>query len=62
MGSPSDGSDGVIEAGSALGGVKNTRFILLEDELVGFNGDTDNSFVDGSLESGWVISLDECVA
>jgi hypothetical protein len=34
-----DGGNGVIEVGSASGGVENTGLILLEDSLVSLNGD-----------------------
>merc|ERR1719491_2726261 len=37
----SDGGDGVIEGGTASGGVEDTRFVGLEDGLVGLNGDSE---------------------
>jgi len=51
----------VIEAGSASLGVHNTGSVLLEDGLVGLNGDGDWSLGDSSLKLGnrvgWDVSV-----
>jgi hypothetical protein len=52
LGSVSDGSDGVVEAGSASSGVKDTTGVELEDRLVSLNCDGNDLLVDGSLELG----------
>lgn len=50
LGSVSNGSDGVIEVGTAGGGVEDTASVLLEDGSVGLDGDGDDGLGDGSLE------------
>ena len=50
LGSVSDGSDGVVEVGSAGWGVEDTAVVHLEDGLVGLDGDGDDSLVEGGLE------------
>lgn len=47
---PSDGGDGVIEVGSASGGVEDSTGVSLESKSVGLNGDRDWSEGDGILE------------
>ena len=46
----SDGGDGVIEVGSASGGVENTTGVTLESHLVGLNGNGNWSLSDSSDE------------
>lgn len=61
LGSVSNGGNGVIELGSASGGVQNTGGVVLEDSLVGLDGDRNWLLVDGSLElrdgSGWDVGV-----
>jgi len=44
--------DGVSGVGSALGGVHDTAGVVLEDGLVGTDGDGDGLLVEGRLEGG----------
>ena len=48
--SVSDGGDGVVELGSASGGVEDSTGVHLEDRSVGLNGDGGWSLGNGSLE------------
>ena len=50
LGSVSNGSNGVIELGSASSGVQNTGGVVLENSLVGLDGNRHWLLVDGSLE------------
>ena len=50
LGSVSDGGDGVIELGSAGGGVHDTGGVHLEDGSVGLNGNGSWSLGNGGLE------------
>jgi len=50
LSSISDGGNGVIELGSASLGVHDTRCVLLEDGFVGFDGNRDWLFGNGSLK------------
>ena len=63
LGSVSDGEDGVIELSSAGADGDDARPVLLEDGLVGLDGDGDGSGVDRVLEggdsSGGALSGDE---
>ena len=64
LGSISDGSNCVVELGSAEGGVQNTGFVLLEDGFVGLNGHGNWLLGNGGLELsnrlGWdgLVGLD----
>lgn len=53
-----DGGDGVIEVGSAGGGVENTTGISLESGSVSFNCNRDWSLCDSGHELGGRVSLD----
>lgn len=48
----SDGGDGVIEVGSASGGVENTTGVTLEGHSVGLDGNGNWSLSDGSDKLG----------
>merc|ERR1712070_833685 len=48
----SDGGDGVIEVGSASGGVENTTSVTLEGHSVGLDGNGNWSLSDGSDKLG----------
>ena len=61
LGSVSDGSDGVVELGSAEGGVQDTGFVLLEDGSVGLNGHGHWLLGNGGLELGNRLSWDGLV-
>jgi len=61
LGAPSDGEDGVVEVGSALGGVEDTAGVGLEDHFVGLNGDSEGLGVEGRLHLGDVVGGDEGV-
>ena len=54
----SDSGDGVIELGSASGGVQDTAGVTLESHLVGFDGDGDWSLGDSSKELSSRVGLD----
>ena len=54
----SDSGDGVIELGSASGGVQDTTGVTLESHLVGFDGDGDWSLGDSSKELSSRVGLD----
>jgi len=54
----SDGSDGVVESGTASGGVDDSAAVLPEDGIVGLDGDGDDTLVEGSLELSNAVSLD----
>jgi len=54
----SDSGDGVIEVGSAGGGVKNTTGVTLESHLVGFNGNRDWSLGNSGHQLGGRVLLD----
>ena len=62
LGSVSNSGDGVIEVGSAGGGVQNTTSVSLEDEGIGLNGDSDWGKSDGSLQLGNGVGLNVGVA
>jgi len=51
IGSPSDGSDGVIEVGSTLSGVDDTTGVVVEDFLVSLDGNGDDTLLNGTLEA-----------
>jgi len=57
----SDGSDGVVKAGSAGSRVENTTGVHLEDGFVSLNGDGSWLFGNGGLKlsnrSGWDIAV-----
>jgi len=53
-----DGGDGVIEGGSASGGVHDTTGISLENFSVGFDGNRDWSLSNGGKEGGGRPSFD----
>lgn len=57
-----NGSDGVVEVGTALGGVEDTGLVHLEDELVGLNGDGSWLLGNGGLELVDGVGLDVGVA
>ena len=61
LGSVSDSGDGVIEGGSAGGGVEDTTVVELEDGSVSLNGDGGWSLGNGSLELGDGSGLDVSV-
>ena len=50
LGTITDGGDGVIEGGTASGGVENTTSVHLEDGGIGLNGDGYWSEGNGSLK------------
>ncbi len=52
LGSVSNEGDGVIEGGSARGGVEDTGLVELEDSLVSLNGDGDWLLGNGGLGLG----------
>jgi len=54
----SDSGDGVIELGSASGGVENTTGVTLESHLVGFDGNRDWSLSDSGKELSGRVGLD----
>jgi len=54
----SDSGDGVIELGSASGGVENTTGVTLESHLVGFDGNRDWSLGDSSKKLAGRVGLD----
>jgi len=56
--SESDSGDGVIEGGSASGGVHDSTGVTLEDLGVGFDGNGDWSLIDGSEEGAGRPSFD----
>jgi len=56
--SESDSGDGVIEGGSASGGVKDSTGVSLENFGVSFDGDGDWSLVNGGKEGGGRPSFD----
>lgn len=56
--SVTNGGDGVVEAGSAFGGVHDTTGVHLEDALVSLDGNGDNTLVKGSLQLGDAVFLD----
>jgi len=53
-----DGGDGVIEGGSACGGVHDTTGISLENFSVGFDGNRDWSLSDSGKELSGRVGLD----
>ena len=61
LGSISDGSNCVVELGSAEGGVQNTGFVLLEDGFVGLNGHGHWLLGNGGLELGNRLGWDGLV-
>ena len=61
LGSVSNSGDGVIEVGSAGGGVEDTSGISLEDELIGLDGHGDWGLGNGSLELGNGVGWDVLV-
>ena len=50
LGSVANSGDGVVEGGSASGGVHNSAGVVLEDGSVGLNSDGGRSLGNGSLE------------
>jgi len=54
----SDCSDGVVEAGTAFGGVDDSSAVLPEDGIVSLDGDSDDTLVEGSLELSNAVSAD----
>ena len=52
-----DSGDGVVEVGTAGGGVHDAGLVHLEDELVGLNGDGSGGGGNGSLELGNGVGL-----
>lgn len=50
LGSVSDSGDGVVKGGSASAGIEDTTGVHLEDSSVGFDGNSNWSVGDGSLE------------
>jgi len=62
FGTISDCEDSVVEGGSAGGGGEDTTGILLEDSLVGLDGDGNWALVEGGLELVWVLGLDGLVS
>ena len=61
LAAPSDGEDGVVKSGTALGAVKDTALISLEDVLVGFDGDSKGLLGEGSLHLADVAGGDKTV-
>jgi len=57
-----DGGDGVVEVGTAGGGVEDTRLVHLENELVSLDGDGGWGLGDGGLELLDGVGLDVGVA
>lgn len=61
LGSVTNSGDGVIEGGTASGGVEDTGGVSLEDGSIGLNGDGGWSLSDGSLKlldgSGLDVSI-----
>jgi len=55
LSSISNGGDGVVEGGSAGGGVKDTTVVHLEDRFVGLNGDGYDLLIEGSLELRYAV-------
>ena len=62
IGAPSDDTDGVIEGGTALGGVEDTRLVNLEDSLVSLDGDGEDGLSESSLHLVNVVGGDVGVA
>jgi len=58
LGSETNSDNGVVELGSALGGVEDTRGVRLEDGSVGLNGDGSWSKSNSGLELGGAVWLD----
>jgi len=58
LGTVSNSEDGVIEGGTASGGGHNTGGVELVDELVGLNGDSNGTLVEGGMELGGGLSGD----
>ena len=52
FGSVSDGGNGMVELGSASGGVEDSTGVSLEGRSVSLNGDGDDSLSNGGLELG----------
>jgi hypothetical protein len=59
LGSVTNSSDGVVKIGTAGSGVENTAVVHLEDRLVSFNGDGDDTLVEGGNELGLGVFLKE---
>jgi len=57
-GAPSDGEDGVVEAGSASCVVEDTGAVELEAGLVSLNGDGERTAGEGGLHGGDVVGGD----
>ena len=51
----SNNEDTVVKVGSALGRVNYSAFVVLEDRLVGFNGDGDGCVGAGGLQSARAV-------
>jgi len=49
IGTVADGEDGVVNLGTAIGGVKDTRLVGLEDHLVSLDGDSEGLEVKAGL-------------
>ena len=58
LGTVADGEDGVIEGGSALGGVEDTSLVSLPDHLVGLDEDGDGLLGEGGLHLAGGVSGD----
>ena len=61
MGSVSDSGDGVIELGSASGGIEDSTFVLRE-VVTGIDSDANWSLIKSSLELRSTLVLDSPVA
>lgn len=58
LGAVANGSDGVVEVGTAGSAIEDTTGVHLEDGLVGLDGDGGGGLLDGSLELGDGVGLD----
>ena len=58
---PAGDEHGVVEAGAALGAVEDTTSVVLEDGLVGLDGDSEGLGGEGGLHLGDVVGGDEVV-
>ena len=61
LSAPSDGKDGVVEAGTARGAVENTTLVGLEDVLVGLDRDSKGLNGKGGLHLADVAGGDETI-
>ena len=59
LSSVTNSGDGVVKVGTASSGVENTAVVHLEDRLVGFDGDGNDTLVKGGHELGLGVLLEE---